>query len=63
MSELVKLDNISKTFYSQKGETKDNIDYAIELIDKYGLSSFKKHYPNDLSGGRHQKMSNYKFIF
>ena len=41
----------------KKIKTKDNIKYAIELIDKYGLSSFKKHYPNDLSGGMKQRVS------
>jgi len=39
----------------QKKLTPDNIDYAHSLLDKYGLSEFKKHYPNQLSGGMRQR--------
>lgn len=31
--------------------------YAEELIDKYGLSEFSKHYPRQLSGGMRQKVA------
>ncbi len=51
------LDNVIFPLEIKKIKTKDNIKYAIELIDKYGLSSFKKHYPNDLSGGMKQRVS------
>ena len=39
----------------QKKKTKENVDYAMSLINKYGLTEFKKHYPNQLSGGMRQR--------
>lgn len=39
----------------QKKLTEENKKYALSLIDKYGLGEFKKHYPNQLSGGMRQR--------
>lgn len=35
--------------------TKENRDYAISLLEKYGLKDFKKNYPDQLSGGMRQR--------
>lgn len=35
--------------------TPENIAYANELLDKYGLGDFKQHYPFQLSGGMKQR--------
>ena len=41
-----------------KGEnTKENKDYCINLLDKYGLKDFKNSYPDTLSGGMRQRAS------
>ncbi len=37
--------------------TKKNRDYAISLLDKYGLKDFKKKYPSQLSGGMRQRVA------
>lgn len=39
----------------QKKLTPENIAYADELLDQYGLGEFKKHNPNQLSGGMRQR--------
>lgn len=41
----------------KKIDTTENKDYALELLEKYGLSSFKKRYPNELSGGMRQRVA------
>ena len=41
----------------QKKKTKENLDYALSLINKYGLSDFINYYPNELSGGMKQRVS------
>lgn len=51
------LDNIYLGLEIRKIKTKENIDYANKLIDKYNLSNFKKHFPNELSGGMKQRVS------
>lgn len=51
------LNNIFLPLETKKIKTSENINYALGLIDKYGLSSFKKHYPSDLSGGMRQRVS------
>ena len=38
-------------------KTKQNEDYAIELLKKYGLYEFKDKYPSELSGGMRQRVS------
>ena len=35
--------------------TKENQEYAISLLEKYGLGDFKKKYPEQLSGGMRQR--------
>ncbi len=35
--------------------TEENKKYALDLLDKYGLSTFKKNYPEQLSGGMRQR--------
>lgn len=37
--------------------TKENRDYAVSLLDKYGLKDFKKKYPEQLSGGMRQRVA------
>ena len=39
----------------QKKINKTNIEYTNELIEKYGLSEFKKNRPSELSGGMRQR--------
>ncbi len=39
----------------QNNLTKDNIEFASSLLDKYGLGDFKEHYPSQLSGGMRQR--------
>lgn len=39
-----------------KGElTPENREKTMRMLEKYGLGDFKKHYPNELSGGMRQK--------
>ena len=37
--------------------TKENQNYTLSLLDKYGLSDFKKSYPDQLSGGMRQRVA------
>ena len=37
--------------------TKENKDYAMSLLEKYGLSGFQNHYPSELSGGMRQRVA------
>lgn len=39
----------------QKKLTKENKDYAISMLEKYGLGEFRSHYPTQLSGGMRQR--------
>ncbi len=41
----------------QKSNTKENRDYVIELLKKYGLYEFKDKYPMQLSGGMRQRVA------
>ena len=37
--------------------TKENREYALSLLEKYGLIEFRKNYPNQLSGGMRQRVA------
>lgn len=39
----------------QKKLTPETRDYAFDLLEKYGLKEFRKHHPNQLSGGMRQR--------
>lgn len=41
----------------KRKKTRENVDYAMGLLDKYGLGEFKKHYPDQLSGGMRQRVA------
>ncbi len=41
----------------QKKVSKENIDYAVLLLKKYGLWEFKDSFPSSLSGGMRQRVS------
>lgn len=41
----------------QKKKTPENIEYADNLLNKYGLKDFTKHYPGQLSGGMRQRVA------
>jgi NitT/TauT family transport system ATP-binding protein len=36
---------------------KENREYALSLLDKYGLKDFRKKYPDQLSGGMRQRVA------
>lgn len=38
-------------------DSKDNIDYAVNLLEKYDLIKFKDKYPRELSGGMKQRVA------
>ncbi len=40
-----------------KKKTKENENYALKLLEKYGLSDFLYHYPEELSGGMRQRVA------
>lgn len=50
-------DNILLALEINKIKTKENIDYAISLLEKYNLLEFKDKYPNELSGGMRQRVA------
>ena len=41
----------------KKINNEENRNYAINLLDKYGLKDFKKSYPHQLSGGMRQRVA------
>lgn len=53
---LTILDNCLLGLKINKLNTKENIEYVNNLLDTYGLSNFKKSYPNNLSGGMRQRV-------
>lgn len=36
-------------------KTRENVEYCLSLLKKYGLDEFKKRYPDQLSGGMRQR--------
>ena len=50
------LDNVLIGLDIKKIKTKENIDYAINLLKKYGLYDFRNQYPDNLSGGMRQRV-------
>ena len=51
------LDNCLLGLKIENNITKDNIKYVKSLLKKYGLSSFEKSYPKELSGGMRQRVA------
>lgn len=49
--------NVTLGLEIKKIKDRSYYDYAIELLDKYGLSDFKKSFPNELSGGMRQRVA------
>ena len=41
----------------KKMNTPNNRNYALNLLEKYGLGDFKKSYPHQLSGGMRQRVA------
>ncbi len=51
------LSNILFGLEIKKKKTKENIQYAEELLKKYNLYDFKDKYPSELSGGMRQRVA------
>ena len=54
---LTILDNVLIGLKIQKKITVDSINYAKELLEKYGLKDFIDSYPSELSGGMRQRVA------
>ncbi|MDD2494935.1 MAG: spermidine/putrescine ABC transporter ATP-binding protein, partial [Tissierellia bacterium] len=50
------IDNACLGLDIKHNKTPDNIVYVEKLLSKFGLSSFLKAYPNNLSGGMRQRV-------
>lgn len=51
------LGNVLLGLEIQKSLTKENVAYAKNLLEKYGLAEFSMHYPHQLSGGMRQRVA------
>ncbi len=51
------LKNYKKNLKLKNNYFLKNKEYALSLLDKYGLGDFKNKYPNQLSGGMRQRVS------
>ena len=51
------LNNVMFGLEIRHNRTKENEEYAIELLKKYGLYDFKDKYPSELSGGMRQRVA------
>lgn len=51
------LNNVLFGLEIQKAKTKENKEYVLGLLKKYGLYEFKDKYPNQLSGGMRQRVA------
>lgn len=49
--------NIFLPLEVKKIKTHENKQYALSLLEKYGLKDFKKSYPDQLSGGMRQRVA------
>lgn len=49
--------NIMLGLEIKKIKTRENVEYAEELLKKYGLYEFKDKFPNQLSGGMRQRVA------
>ena len=47
--------NITIGLEINKDHSKESLDYAKKLIEKYQLNDFSYYYPNEISGGVRQK--------
>lgn len=50
-------DNILIGLKIKKQITNEALDRVNDLLEMYGLSKFKEHYPNELSGGMRQRVA------
>lgn len=50
-------ENILLGLEIKKIKTPQNVEYAMSLLEKYGLADFSKHYPHQLSGGMRQRVA------
>ena len=49
--------NVALGLEIKRMKTPENLAYADELIEKYGLKDFASHYPRQLSGGMRQRVA------
>ena len=53
---LTILDNALLGLVIENKKNKENIEYVISLLEKYGLKDFLNKYPSELSGGMRQRV-------
>jgi len=51
------LNNVTIGLKIKKIKDNENINEAIEMLNKYGVGEFAKRYPHELSGGMRQRVS------